>query len=169
MSESQTSLAWPDVAKALTHKTASRGTDRDPSPAAVLSTVRTPGVTATSEWLYAIGLVIGFIHLADVLAANAESATQFIPAVFLWIVMLAIWVFDRGLRTGWTAIVLIPVAASWTIGGVNRHVMPLVTTGDEPAAVTGAFSTLVGLGLIAMAVISIVRWRREVRTRRQTP
>jgi len=127
---------------------------------AAVTVARSPGLTVTEQWLFVIGIVVGFIHLVDVLSANAENAVEFIPAVVLWIIMVAICVLDRPLATGWTAIVLIPVSLTWAVGGVLRHVDPLVTTGDEAAAVTGAFSTIVGIGLIALAVVSIVRWRR---------
>jgi len=129
-----------------------------------LKVTRRPGLTLTERWLFIIGIVIGFVHLADVLAANAENALEFVPAVILWLIMLAICIFDRPLTIIWTAIGLIPVSLAWAIGGVMRHVGPLLTKGDEPAAVTGTFSTIVGLGLIGLSIVSLVRWRRSVKS-----
>lgn len=117
-----------------------------------------PGpLTDTQVWLYTIGLVIGFIHLCDVVSANAESAIQFVPALLLWLGMVLIRLVDPRLGQRWTPEMLIAISLAWIQGGVMRHLWPLLTTGVEPAAMTGTFSTIVGVVYIWLAVVAVRR------------
>ncbi|HET7490224.1 MAG TPA: hypothetical protein VFJ85_20030 [Acidimicrobiales bacterium] len=114
-------------------------------------------LTDTEVWLYVIGLVVGFIHLCDVVSASAESAIQFVPALLLWLAMVFIRIVDPRLGQRWTPEMLIAVSIAWIQGGVMRHLWPMLTKGVSPAAMTGTFSTIVGVMYVVLALLAIHR------------